>query len=246
MSFRPLCPAMPPPCFILATPGREVELVVHHQDLFGLDPEEAGEHLHRLTARVHEASAAGAARPRPRARSLDLADERLELRVLAQRDAARRSEALDQPEARVVPRALVLLARVAEADDEADQGLLLVVGSSRPCSARGGLRRPALSASPFSPAACAACPWCRPFSPSAARLRLPSARRPAAVVGTSAAARPRRAAASSSSVTSDGITTVATTGFSFLRDRELDALRQLEVAHVHRVADRRGCRGRPR
>ena len=30
--------------------GREVELVVHHQDLLRLDLEEAGEHLHRAAA----------------------------------------------------------------------------------------------------------------------------------------------------------------------------------------------------
>src|SRR2546430_15289490 len=54
------------------------------------------------------------------------ADERLELRVLAQDYAVRRGEALDQPEARVVARALVLLAWVAQAHDETDQGLLLL------------------------------------------------------------------------------------------------------------------------
>ena len=32
-SLRPLCPAVPPPRFILPTPGSEVELVVHDQDL---------------------------------------------------------------------------------------------------------------------------------------------------------------------------------------------------------------------
>src|SRR6476660_3573319 len=97
-----------------------------HQDLFGLDPEEAGEHLHRLTARFHEAlrkEQPGRARG---TRSLDLADEGLEFSVLAQCDALGRSKALDQPEARVVPRALVLLARVAQAYDESDQGLLLL------------------------------------------------------------------------------------------------------------------------
>jgi len=37
---------------------------------------------------------------------------------------------------------------------------------------------------------------------------------------------------------SAGTTTVATTGFSFLCKGELDALRQRQVAHVQRVADR--------
>src|SRR2546430_6192311 len=97
---------------------REVELVVHHEDLLGLDLEEAGEHLHRPAARVHEALRL----EQPRARGLVAADQRLELRVLAQRHAVRRRETLDQPEARVVPRALVLLARVAQAYDETDQG----------------------------------------------------------------------------------------------------------------------------
>src|SRR5262249_58318885 len=48
------------------------------------------------------------------------------LGVLAQRDAVCRSEALDQPKARVVARALVFLAWIAQAYDETDQGLLLL------------------------------------------------------------------------------------------------------------------------
>ena len=33
-------PRMPPPSFIFASPGREVELVVHDEDLVRRDPEE--------------------------------------------------------------------------------------------------------------------------------------------------------------------------------------------------------------
>jgi hypothetical protein len=92
---------------------RKVELVVHYEDLFGLDLEEPREHLHRAAARVHEAlghEQPGAARFMP-------ADQRLEFRILAQADAVGQREALEQPEARVVARALVLLARIAETYD---------------------------------------------------------------------------------------------------------------------------------
>ena len=90
------------------------------------DLEEAGEHLHRAPARVHEAlrqhEPGACCRSQP-------ADQRLVLGVLAQRDARLLRKALDQPEAGIVARALVVLARIAQADHETDgagQGLLLL------------------------------------------------------------------------------------------------------------------------
>src|SRR5688572_6479445 len=169
--------------------GCEVELVVHHQDLFGLELEEACEHLHRLAAQVHERLR----QQEPGAGGI-LADQRLELRVLAQHEAAGLREALDQPEPRVVPRALVLLARIAQADHQPYHFLSFLSALS------AGLSAPALGAA-FSPG----------LAPSAAAS--PSFGSAAcAVVGTSAA--DTTAAASSSSVISCGTTTVATAGLS--------------------------------
>jgi hypothetical protein len=96
---------------------REIELVVRHQDVGGRDLEEAREHLHRPPARVHEVLR----QHQPGAARLVAADQRLELGVLAQRRVRLRREALDQPEAGVVPGGLVAVARVAEADDEFHQ-----------------------------------------------------------------------------------------------------------------------------
>src|SRR5262249_58763119 len=98
---------------------RKVELVVHHEDFLGLDLEETGEHLYRAAARVHEALRL----EQPRAGGLVAADQRLELRVLAQRDAIAGGQALDQPEAHAVARSLVFPARAAHAHGRADQGL---------------------------------------------------------------------------------------------------------------------------
>src|SRR5207245_8173873 len=87
------------------------------------DLEKPGEHLHRPAARVHEALR----QQEPGTGRIVAADERLEFAVLAQHYAARLGEALDQPEAGVVPRALVLLARVAQADNEADGHALFLL-----------------------------------------------------------------------------------------------------------------------
>src|SRR5690606_25507284 len=95
---------------------RKVELVVRDEDLFGPDLEEAGEHLHGTPARIHEALR----QEQPGARALEAGDERLVLGVLAEVGALRDGKALHQPRAGVVARALVLLARVAKADDETD------------------------------------------------------------------------------------------------------------------------------
>src|SRR2546430_11491385 len=47
--------SLPAALLDLGGAGREIELVVHHEDFLGLDLEEPGEHLHRAAARVHEA-----------------------------------------------------------------------------------------------------------------------------------------------------------------------------------------------
>src|SRR5688572_28444152 len=173
--------------------GLEVELVVHHQDFLRLDAEEAGQHLHRLPAQVHE----GLRQQEPGAAGI-LADQRLELRVLAQREAARLRKALHQPEAGVVPRALVLRAGVPQADNQPDHFLSFL---SAPLSATGlaAALSPPFAAAPFSPSA--------PASPSFDSAAC-------SVDGTSGA--DTIAAVSSSSVTSCGTTTVATAGFSVL------------------------------
>ena len=134
------------------------------------------------------------------------------LPVLAQHDAAGRGEALDQPEAGVVPRALVLLAGVAQPDDETDQLLLLfllaLVGGGLLASLRRGYRRP--SRRPCR-RLCGGTLVC-PRQP----LRHPSRRRPARWSARRPRDRSGGCAASSSSVMSCGTTTVATTGFSLL------------------------------
>src|SRR6185295_3616702 len=175
----------------------EVELVVHHQHFLGLDLEEAGEHLHRLAAEVHERLR----QQEPGAIGV-LADQRLELRVLAQRHAAGLREALHQPEAGVVPRALVLLAGIAQTYDKANHFLsffspLSAAGFSVPFA--GAALSPPFAAAPLSAPSAGASPS---FGAAAC-----------SVVGTSAAATAAAAcAASSSSVMSCGTTTVATTG----------------------------------
>src|SRR5688572_13199146 len=174
--------------------GLEVELVVNHQDFLRLDLEEAGEHLHRLAAQVHE---------RLRQQQPDvgmLADQRLELRILAQRDAVGLREALHQPEACVVPRALVLLARVAQADDQTNHFLSFLSAFSA-----GAFSAPAFGAA-LSPGLAPSAGASPSFGAAAC-----------SVVGTSAAETAAAAcAASSSSVMSCGTTTVATTGSSAL------------------------------
>src|SRR5688572_21136289 len=173
---------------------REIELVVHHQHFLGLDPEKAGEHLHRLPGKIHE----GLRKKKPGAVAV-LSDERLELRVLAQHDAVCLRKALHEPEAGIVARALVLFARVAEPNNEPYHEAVYFFSFFSPLSAA---LSPPLAAAGFSP-----------FSPSAASPSFGSAA--CSVVGISdGATAAAAAAASSSSVTSCGTTTVATTGFS--------------------------------
>src|SRR5215472_3325331 len=106
MSFRPLWPAMPPPCLRRATPGAK----------------SSSSCTMRTSSGLILKNPASICTGRPLAfmkvcgRSSEPPAQRLELGVLAQHDAVRRGKALHQPEASVVPRALVLLARVAQAD----------------------------------------------------------------------------------------------------------------------------------
>ena len=114
MSFKPLWPGDAAALLQARGARRQIELVVDHQHLGGLDPEEARHHLHRPAARVHVALR----QHQPRPARLVAADQRLELAVLAQHRAALRGQPLDEPEARVVPGGGVLVARIAEADDQ--------------------------------------------------------------------------------------------------------------------------------
>src|SRR5260221_205020 len=143
--------------------GRKVEFIVHHQDFLRLDLEEPGDHLHRIPAGIHEALR----QQQPRRGGVVAADQRLELRVLAQRHPGRGGQPFDQPETRVVARALVLLARIAEPDNEADHRLLLVFLVALVGGRLGGApvaRGSRLWAPPFpSPFA----PPCAPFPPFA-------------------------------------------------------------------------------
>src|SRR6478752_4478731 len=97
------------------------------QDLLGLYPEKPGEHLHRAAAAIHEALRHQEPGTRIGTRGLDASDQRLVLRLLAQRDVVCLRKALHQPEAGVVARTLVLLARVAEPDNQADGHELLLL-----------------------------------------------------------------------------------------------------------------------
>src|SRR5690606_18473825 len=81
------------------------------------DLEEPGEQLHRPTACVHKALR----HEKPGTARLVAADQRLELRILAQRHALGGRKPFHQPEPGVVASALVLLARVPQADHQADQ-----------------------------------------------------------------------------------------------------------------------------
>src|SRR5258708_6252527 len=83
----------------------------------------ARQHLHRPAARVHEALR----QHQPGTGGLVTADQRLEFAVLAQRRAARLGKTLDQPEAGVMARAFVLLAWIAQADNEANGHALLLL-----------------------------------------------------------------------------------------------------------------------
>src|SRR6185436_11643576 len=56
--------------------GLEVQLVMGHENLFRLDLEEAGKHLHRAAAPVHEALG----EEQPGTGGLDTTHQRLELR----------------------------------------------------------------------------------------------------------------------------------------------------------------------
>ena len=115
-SFMPLCPPAPPPRLRRATPGRQVELVMHDQHLVRRELEVVAERAHRLAAAIHVAHRL----QEPQRLARDLAAARLgvvaPLRPQAQLMAAR--QFVDEPEARVVARVFVFGARIAEPDDQ--------------------------------------------------------------------------------------------------------------------------------
>jgi hypothetical protein len=119
MSFSPLCPAVPPPRFSLTVPGRQVDLVVRHQDLRRQDPVEQGERGDRLAGAVHVG--AGLQQPKLAAMVAQPRQFAVELALGAEGRTGRAGDRIDEPEAGVVPRALVLGADVAEADDQPDR-----------------------------------------------------------------------------------------------------------------------------
>ena len=199
MSFSPLWPAMPPPCLMRAVPGAKSSSSCTTRISSGsILKKPASICTARPLAfmkRLRQQQPGAVARCVPTS-----AWYFGSLRSATPLDCG---EALDQPEAGVVPRALVLLARVAQADDEADRRHLLLVFLVRPLSAARLGARPCRRALPPFFALGAA-------SPSFAGAAC-------AVVGTSAAETTAASAAfSSSSVTSCGTTTVATTGSSLL------------------------------
>ena len=140
MSLQAVVPAMPPPSLSARSPGGEVELVVHDQDLLRLDLVEARERRTGCPERfmkVCGSSQQPGVRPARCRPALNFGS--------AQRAAARGRKALDEPEAGVVAGALVLRARIAEADDQLDHGLrrcrtLSFVASAK--EAPGFLSRP--------------------------------------------------------------------------------------------------------
>ena len=118
---RPLWPASPPPALTLRSPGGEVEFVLHDDDLLGrLDAVPAHERADGLARLVHERD-----RERehhPLVGEPALGDECVVAAAL-ERDAPAFGEQRDGLLADVVAAAGVLLAGVAEADDEPVEGL---------------------------------------------------------------------------------------------------------------------------
>src|SRR6185503_9046593 len=122
--------------------GRQVELVVHDENLFGRDLEVLGEGAHGLAAAVHVAHRLH--EPQRRVRDRHAADVGVvaALRLQAAIVAAR--QLVDEPETRVVARVLVLDARIAEADDQLQRTsrhtLLLAVALLRVLGVLAALR----------------------------------------------------------------------------------------------------------
>src|SRR5262245_10096460 len=135
---------------------RKIQLVVRDEQLLGLDLVEARERADRVARKVH----VGLRHHQP-----DVAGQPrgvgIELRFRAERDALARRQPLREPEARVVPVALVAPARVTEPCDQPD-GHGTKKARRSPAAPRGSAT-PATSARP-----------CRPWRASrASRARPP-------------------------------------------------------------------------
>ena len=122
--------------------GRQIELVVHDQDLVGLDREEARERRTALPDAFMNVVGLHDAQRRPALR----ARRRRTCASCATRRRASRAKRVDEPEAGVVARALVLAARIAEARRPA--GSEVAIGRQSALA-----KRLAAAAAPASPAA---------------------------------------------------------------------------------------------
>ena len=92
---------------------KEIEFVMRDEDFRRGDLEKPRQGADRLARQVH----VGGGHQQPDAGAFVAPCDAVILRLLAQRDAMRFGEPFDQPEARVMPRAFVLLARGAEPYD---------------------------------------------------------------------------------------------------------------------------------
>ena len=103
--------------FHLRFTGKEIELVVHDEDLLGCDREKARHAGNGPPRQIHEGL--GLEQPQVARRLRHL---RLELALAAEGETEPRGERVDKPEPGVVPRAGVLPARIAQTRDETDGG----------------------------------------------------------------------------------------------------------------------------
>ena len=135
----PLWPASPPPDFTFSAADGQVELVVHDHDLLGLDAVAARQRGDREPGVVH-------VRERDRERDALPADAHLvgagALLALAQRRAVALREQLDDLGADVVARARVLVAGIAEPDDEQVGGRARARRATRPPQSHDGYSPP--------------------------------------------------------------------------------------------------------
>ena len=123
-----------------------VKLVVGHQDLAGLQPVVVHEGAHGAPAAVH----VGMRLQQPQLAPVDAHAARLRIEALVIGIAAPvpTGEFVDEPEARVVTRPIVAIARVAEPDDNLNGWVFSHSGKDRGPSRRrpsAGLRRSASS-----------------------------------------------------------------------------------------------------
>ena len=116
MSRRPLWPAMPPPNFIFASPGRRSSSSCTTRISSGVMREEARRGGDRPARQIHVGHRLQ--QPKVAGRLGDLA---LELAFAAEGGAELRGKRVDEPEPRIVARARVLAAGIAKARDETDR-----------------------------------------------------------------------------------------------------------------------------